>query len=36
VPRRDALEREHRVAVPRALEDEIRAGMPRLGLTGAA
>jgi predicted nucleotidyltransferase len=36
VPRRDALEREYGVVVPRALEDEIRAGMRRLGQTHTA
>lgn len=32
VGRRDALEREYGVSVPRALEDEVRAGIRRLGL----
>jgi hypothetical protein len=32
--RRDALEREHGVRVPRALEEEIRAGMRRIGVLG--
>jgi hypothetical protein len=32
VARRDELEREYGVSVPRALENEVRAGVRRLGL----
>jgi len=32
--RRDALERTYGVSVPRALEDEVRRGIERIGVAG--
>jgi predicted nucleotidyltransferase len=35
VARRDALERAYGLSVPRALEDEVRRGLQRIGITGS-